>query len=285
MLYVPSTADFQAVLYGPAAVRPASAIGTTVTPGNNTKGSYAQLISGASLTNDVYGILLNFNNNFLATASRSTICDIGYDPAGGTSYTILIADLLASCAGTLCADREANGGINYYFPLFIKSGTSIGCAASVNNATVGTLRCQATFYCKPKHPESVKVGSYVESLGVTAASSSGTAVTAGGASEGSWTSLGTTTKPAWWFQAGHSTDVLIASNLGYYIDLSAGAAGGEKLLEENTLVRVNNTDDSMGKVLSIPLGGEVPSGTEIWGRAQCSGTGETASMMAYALGG
>lgn len=284
MLYVPSAADFQTVLYGPAAVRPAAAIGATVTPGNNTKGSYAQLISGASLTQDVYGIWINFNSNFLATATRSTICDIGIDPAGGTTYTILIADLLASCASSFCADREGHGGINYYFPLFIKSGSSIGCAASVNNATVGTLRCQARFYCKPKHPESIKVGSFVQSLGVTT-NSKGTVVTSGTTAEGAWTSLGSTTKPTWYAQAGFSIDVLIASNLGYYIDLSAGVAGGEKLLEDDTVVTTNNTDDSMGKYLAIPLGGEVPSSTTIWGRSQCSGTGETASMMAYLVGG
>ena len=285
-LFVPYTAGFQKILHGPAAARPASAYGTTVTPGaSNTKGSYAQLIAGASLTDDVYGIFINFNNNFLAAASRSTLCDIGIDPAGGTSYSVLIANLLASNAGTLCADREANGGYNYFFPLFIKAGSSVGCAAAVNNGTAGTLRAYMKFYCQPKRPDAVNVGTFVETIGANTAASNGTAVTAGTTSEGAWTSLGTTAKRTWYHQLGHSTDVLIASNLGYFMDLSAGAAGGELMLLENVQNRVNNTDDSCGQDLADPTAVEVIAGATIWGRSQCSGTGETASMIAYCLGG
>ncbi len=73
MLYVPSTADFRKVLYGPAAARPASAYGLSVTPGNNTKGSYGQLISGASLTDDVYGIYVNINSNTVSATAPAQI--------------------------------------------------------------------------------------------------------------------------------------------------------------------------------------------------------------------
>jgi len=285
MLYVPAAADFQKVLYGPAAARPATTMGVSVTPGNNVKGTYVQLISGASLTSDAYGILITFHSNSVATAARSTIVDIGYDPAGGTSYTVLIADLLASQAGSLMVDREQQRGISYYFPLFIKSGTSLAAAASVNNATVGTLRCQIKLFCLPKHPEALKVGSFVESLGVAAATSQGTAVTSGTTSEGAWTSLGTTVKKAWWAQAGFSINNGVVVNLGYFMDLSAGAAGGEQLLEDDTLITTNSTDDSVGKDVGWPLGGEVVGGATIWGRLQCSGTPDAGlTMMAYLLG-
>lgn len=285
MLHIPSPSDFQKVLYGPAAARPAAAYGTTVTPGDNTKGSYAQLISGASLTEDVYLVEININANFVAATARSAILDIGYDPAGGTSYSILIADLMCASASNLCITREGFLGYNYMFPLFIKAGTSIGAAASVDNATVGTLRCWARFYCKPKHPEALKVGSYVESLGVTAASSEGTTVTSGTTSEGSWTSLGTTTKPAWWFQVGGGVNNLAITSVAYFLDLSAGASGGEKLLIDDVLLHGNSNNDLLCLQPHICLGGEVVSGASIWGRAQCSGTAQTMTMMAYCLGG
>ena len=288
-IFVPYTAGFQKILHGPAAARPAAAYGTTVTPGaSNAKGSYAQLIAGASLTDDVYGIFINFNNGFVAAAPRTTLCDIGIDPAGGTTYSVLIANLIASNAGTLCADREANGGYTYFFPLFIKAGSSVGCAAAVDNATAGSIRIYAKFYCQPKRPDAVNVGTFVETIGAATANSQGTTVTPGQASEGAWTSLGTTAKRTWYHQLGFSTrddDLAIAANLGYFADLSAGAAGGELLLLENTQIRVNNTDDSVGQDLNVSFGGEVVAGATIWGRAQCSGTPEASSMAAYCLGG
>jgi hypothetical protein len=285
-LIVPYTAGFQKILNGPAAARIASAYGGTATSVSaNTKTAYTQLISGASLTDDAYGIFINFNNGFFAAESRSTICDIGLDPAGGTSYTAVIANLIASNAGTICADREANGGYSYFFPLFIKAGSSVGFNMSVNHATARAIRCYAKFYCQPKRPDAVNVGTFVETIGAVAASSSGTVVTGGGASEGAWTSLGTTAKRTWYHQLGHSTDQVITSNLGYFSDLSAGVSGGELLLLEDVVCRVNNNDDSEGQELYIPFGGEVVAGATIWGRSQCSGTAETMSMAAYCLGG
>lgn len=287
MLFVPYGPGFQKILYGPAAVRPAANYGASVVPGNNTKGSYTQLISGASLTDDAYGIWININSGNLATASRDIILDIGYDPAGGTSYTVLIADLLCSQASALLQSDRPSGGISYYFPLFIKSGTSIAAAASVNNATVGTVRCWARFYCKPKHPEEIKVGSFVESIGANAGSSTGVAVTPGTTSEGSWTSLGTTVKPCWHFQLGMGIGNGALTNWVIFGDLSAGAAGGELLLEDDTPIIGSGNQDSITKAAaSSSLGGEVVGGATIWGRLQSSAAADTGiSMMAYCVGG
>lgn len=286
MLYVPNYGGYGLILHGPAAARPSTTYGASVTPGNNTKGSYTQLISGASLTNDVYFIEVTIHANFVSTAARATILDIGYDPAGGTSYSVLIPDLLCSQACTGFAAREGATGFRYRFPLFIKSGTSLGAAASVNNATVGTLRCYTKLFCKPKQPEACKVGSFVEAIGVAASTSQGTAVTPGTTSEGSWTSLGTTSKATWWHQLGASVDNgVIAGNIAYFCDLSAGAAGGEQLLVDDAMLYTNSNIDAEAMPDQYSLQQEVVGGATIWGRMQCSGTADSGTtMMAYCLG-
>ena len=126
--------------------RPAAAWGTSVTPGNNTYGSYAALISGASVTDDAHGILININSVSTSTAAKDCIVTIGIDPAGGASYTAFIEHLLCSCAGAYASAQCGAGGVNYYFPVRVPSGSSIAAKASVNNATVGTVRVAVTLY-------------------------------------------------------------------------------------------------------------------------------------------
>lgn len=262
--------------------RPAVNYGTSVTPGNNTYGSYAQLISGASVTHDVYGILININSNSSVAASRNTLVTIGVDRAGGTSYTDIIPHLLGSAASPLFG--ACGPGIQYYFPLFIKAGSSIGAKASVNNGTVGTLRAYATLYGMPSRPDLIKVGSYVQAIGVTTGSSQGTTITSGTTSEGSWTSLGSPTKPCWWWQLGFGADDS-SLNECYALDLSAGDASNKRIITEDFFVNVSTAEQiSFG-----PLWGglcNVATSDTIYGRMQCKGSVDSSlSMAAYGLGG
>lgn len=91
--------------------RPANGMGATVTPGNNTKGSYAQVFT--ALEHDVYFIAIQINNA-TATGVVNTLIDIGVDPAGGTSYTVLIPDLIAPGASGLLGNSATGGGGHWY---------------------------------------------------------------------------------------------------------------------------------------------------------------------------
>lgn len=254
--------------------RPAAAFGATVTPGNNSKGSYAQLIAGASVTEDVWAIRVRFNSGATSGAARDIIADLGIDTAGGSSYTVLIPNLLASCAGP-----HTTGGIGYWFPVFIPAGSSIGVAASVNNATVGTLRAWATLYGKPRNPEATPVGYAVEAVGVVTGSSRGTTVTAGTTSEGSWTSLGTTTRNAFYAALGVGfNDTAMGANVTG-VDLAWGDASNKLLVVENQLV-TTTTGEASGYTADEGWA-MIPSGTTLYGRAQCSGTADTMSLAAY----
>jgi hypothetical protein len=186
MLRVPKVPSFGWHL-STATGQPAAAFGTSVTPGNNTYGTYAELIDGALVTDDVWAVRIQVNSNTVSGAARDTLLTIGIDPTAGTSYTDHISHLLVSDANTYTSDH---GGVWYDFPFRIPAGSSIAAKASVNNATVGTLRCWMQLYGRPESSEVSPLGTKFRTFGEVTASSRGTLVTPGTTSEGAWTQLG-----------------------------------------------------------------------------------------------
>jgi hypothetical protein len=263
--------------------RPATNFGATITPGINTYGSYASVLAGASVTYDVYGIGIAFNSNFVSTAARDTIVTIGLDPAGGSSFTDCISHLLASCA---VPHAGSGDGVSYYFPLFIKAGSSIGAKASINNATVGTLRCWVTLYCQPSKPEAIKAGSFVTTFGANTAASRGTSVTPGTASEGAWTSLGALTQTHWYWQAGFGINSAAMATESLHMDLGIGDGSNNKIAISDQHIVTGATE----YVSIMPPRGPCyvtgVSGDSVYGRLQNSGaTTANMSMIAYGVGG
>lgn len=283
-LWVPSGANaYNWSFSSVSATRPAAALGTTVTPAQNAKGSYVEVLSSANLSRDVYGLLINVNSNSASAAARDTIMDVGVDPAGGTSYSVLIANLLVSCAAPY---NIGNGGVWYFFPIWVKSGSSVAVRSSVNNATVGTHRCFMVALGSPRDRRQIKVGTYVEAIGITAASSSGTAVTAGTTSEGAWTSLGTTARASWFWQFGFGVNDSTMSALAYHCDLGIGDASNKAIVIENALVTTTSSEQLNNMPTTADCVKPAPSGITVYGRAQCSGTADASlSMAGYALGG
>lgn len=263
--------------------RPATAMGTAVTPAQNSKGNYAQVLTGANVSRDVFGVLINVNSNAASAGARDTLIDVGVDPAGGTSYTVLIPDLLVSCAAPY---NIGNGGVWYFFPIWIKAGSSVGVRASVNNATVGTLRTFITVLGSPRDRRLIKVGTRVEALGITAATSAGTAVTSGSTSEGAWTSLGSLAESAWFWQFGFGVNNGTMTALAYHADLGIGNASNKDLVIENALITMTTGEQLNNMPTTADCGKAAPAGTTAYGRIQCSGTPITGlSMAAYAVGG
>jgi len=259
-------------------VRPASGFGTSVTPGNNTKGSWASVFTGTEIAYDVWRMVVNIGSGATSAAAKDTIVDIGIDPSGGTSYTVLIPDLL----GANSSPYATFGAITYRFPIHVPAGSRIGARASVNNATVGTLRVYLTVDGNPTNPEMVWKGTKVEAIGVTAASSNGTAVTPGTTSDGSWTSLGTVTERARFWEVGMGVNDTSMAAVGYHLDLSAGASGGDVPILTDALTCCTSAEQQF----SSPNGTyrTIAAGSTIWGRAQCSGTADSGtSMAAYAV--
>ncbi len=243
-----------------------SAWGVTVTPGNNTYGAWAQLI--AAVTYSCFYIEINFNSITTAAAVKDCIANIGIDPAGGTSYTTLIPHLL--CSDAQYTAYTGHWGVSYQFPVFIPAGSSIACQMSVNNATVGTGRCNIKVYGQPSRPELVKFGTSVEALGITAATSTGTTVTSGTTSEGAWTSLGTTTARGCFIQFGVKHTASAISNESFHADLSFGGATGKIIVMQDAQIYLTISESV--SMIQPPAWCDIPSGSTIYGRLQCGDT-------------
>lgn len=260
--------------------RPASTIGTSITPLQNSFSTYAEILSDTNVTKDCYGILINVNGGNVSTAAKDTLCTIGIDTAGGTSYVDLIPNLLVSCSWAYTA---APGGHWYYFPIYIPAGSAIAAKGSVNNAAPGTFRVAVWLFGAPADPASLRYGHGVEAIGITGASSSGTAVTAGGASEGSWTSLGTTTRPCFAWQYGMGCNDGTMTALLYHADLSYGDGTNQVMIGQDKVYYAGATEQ-LGCGVYGPNYCAVPGGSTIYGRLQCSGTADSAlSMAAYGV--
>lgn len=283
MLYVPSSGDFRWQIAS-ASGRPATNMGTSITPSGtaNTFTGYSTLLSGASVTEEVWGILINFNSFATSAAAKNAIATIGTDPAGGTSFTDIILNLLCTGASPY---NVGSGGVWYYFPLFIPAGSSIGCKVSLNSTSTTAVRAWCTLFGKPTHPETTRRGTFVETIGATPASSSGTAITPGGASEGSWTSLGATSRPTWWHQLGWGANNSAFNAVATHWDLAADSAGAKMLIQDMN-VCTTTSEQTNNQALTAGCVANVDGGTTLYARGQCSGAVITnQSVAAYCLGG
>lgn len=260
--------------------RPTAAFGTSITPGNNAYGSYTEILSDASVTRDCYGILININSINVTALAKDSLTTIGIDTAGGTSYVDFIPNLLSSCAWGY---TTSPGGHWYYFPVFIPAGTAIAAKGSVNNATVGTQRVAIWLFGAPSNPEEIIYGQGVESIGINTAASNGTTVTSGTTSEGAWTSLGSSVRNCFAWQFGMGCNDTTMANLVYHGDLSYGNGTNQVIIGRDKPFYAGATEQ-LGSASCMPLYCDVPAGSTLYGRLQCSGTADAAlSMAAYGV--
>lgn len=254
---------------------PASTMGTSVVPGaSNAEGSWTQIASSANISQDIYGIYMQIHSGATSTAIKNQLLDFGVDPAGGTSYTALFSNLQigASPALTVAGARE------HYFPLFIKSGSSVAVRIQGSNATAGTVRVAARFYGKPLWP-GFPVGSYTQTFG-TVTNSSGQSFTPGNAADGSWVDLGavTTDKPLWWWQVGYGIDNTTITAEYTYIEVAWGDASNKHSIFK--VMHGGTTGETAGlaaqtQMLAAAAYQPVPGGSNIYIRGRCNNAPDT----------
>jgi len=257
---------------------PSATPGVLVTPGSGSKGSYVQLASGANLAQDCYGIRLWVNAGSTSATIRDLLLDIGLDQAGGTSYaqTGGINDIFAPQSSA-----AINAGRWFYFPLFIKAGTSVGVRGQANSTA--TVRVAAWFFGQPTHPENIAVGQYSETIGVSG--NGGTPITCGdSAAWGSWTSIGTTTRPCWYWQLGFGNNVGTTAAQVYFAELGYG--DGTNMVTIIPCMPMSNYSNIEQSSNPLLMGyWKVPAGGTLYVRGSATGTAETAEAVAIGIGG
>lgn len=285
MLYVPHGNDFQWEYSNVSASRPATAWGFSHTPSTtaDTFSTYATLVSAANVTEDVYGIMLCFNNGATSAIIRNTLVNIGVDTAGGTAFNTRIPDLIAGSASLI----PTGAGIWYYFPLYIPSGSSIGIQAGSTVATA--FNTAIWLYGLPRRPEAIRTGAFVTSFGATRGTSwRGTNITLGTTAEGAFTQMGVaTTQSHWWWQIGYAQADGTMAAQAIAIDVSAGSSTTvNKLLLTNQLYFVTAAEQIYNVPWYQTSYNNVAVGENIYARGQTSGTADTGpNVIVYGLGG
>lgn len=281
MLHVPTGANsFGDTPASWGTMWPAAANGTAVTPAVGSYGSWAQIFAATSA--DTYGILININSNSGSASSRGTVIDIGWDEAGGTSYTARVTGLL--CGGA-AAYNLGGSGCWYYFPLFIPSGSRI---AARGNSTVATaFRVGAVLMQKPANPAMVRKGSFTETLGISG--NIGTVIVPGTTSEGAWTLVGTTSLRCWWWQVGVQVSTAdtawTAGVMHVDVGVGDGTVAGTDVIIRDTPITTSTAEALTNIPITAGVEWDCPAGSNIYVRAQFSGTLDTYTCAAYGLGG
>jgi hypothetical protein len=298
MFLAPFDTQFQWILSNVDATRPSQAAavyGTQVAVDTNLYASYANIFNIADVLYDCYGILLCFNNYAASNTIRNALAQIVITNGSNIpnfSSGILINDLIV---GSCSPYGLGHGGIWYYFPLFIKAGSSVAVSGRGTVATSGStsLGVACWLFGAPKNPAAVRVGKYVDSFGVntTVGQFRGTAITLGTtAAEGNFTQLGaTTTRPYWWSQMGFAyADASQTASL-MYGDLAAGTS---TTVNKDLIVNQRFQITGAEQISTYPQFGpnyarEIPIGSNIYarGRVNIATADATPTMAAYLLGG
>jgi len=261
--------------------------GTSVTPGaSNAEGTFTQIASSANIAQDCYWVYIAVSSGNTSANQKDHLLDIGVDPAGGTSYTAAISDIV--CGESAGCGSGVNGPVTFLFPLFIKSGSSVAVRIQGSNATAGTVRVSAKFWGQPSNTESVPVGQYSETIG-TITNSQGVSFTPGTAADGTWVSLGTTTNALWWWQLCVQVSNGTLTALNTYVDLAFGDATNKIIISR--LVFYTSTleaaADSFKLNLALPsCFMRVPGGSTLYVRGRCSAAPNTGwNAVAVGIGG
>lgn len=264
---------------------PSSTPGTSVTPGaSNAEGSWTQIASSANIAYDVFLLYIAIGGGYTSGAAKNHLLDIGVDPAGGTSYTAIISNIV-------CGQSQAvtTGWDEFVFPIRIKAGSSVAVRVQGSNATAGTVRVVGDFYGRPTEPGMVPVGQWSETIG-TITNSNGTSITPGNAAEGSWTSLGTTAKDLWHWQIGVQVDNGTITAQYTSVDLAYGDATNKEIIIEDHAIGFYGTAEIKARTLNgralCQAQRYVPAGSTIYARARCSTSPATGyNITAIGIGG
>jgi hypothetical protein len=230
----------------------------------NTKSSWQQLLSATS--DAAYGIHVALFLPNSANSNRSALADIGIDPAGGSSYSVAIPNLLFHAA----ASAGMIGAHQFFFPLFIPAGASI--AARFQCGTGGlTAEVRAQLLCRPDRPELWRCGSVVRAFGVNEGTSGGTLLTEGTTSEGSWAQIGANTaEPLWFWQLGfgYPTNSIVAQFVDFDLGLGDGSATDVVINNERIYGQISESIYRGSHQTAVCA---APSNTGVYARAQAEG--------------
>lgn len=251
-------------------------IGTRLTASAtpHTKGAYSSGQLLAVTAYDVVGIWIDINSSAASNTRTDSLLDIGIG-ASGSEKTII--------NNLLCGWRTGGTSGNpqgHYFPIFIPKGTRI--AGRVQSAVVSKQIEVSIFLFEGDTRFGYgSIFSACDSYGVDTATSAGTAHTSGNTgSESAFASLGSTLSRDYsgiMLVPQGKTDSTAMSASVYHFELGVGDAQ----LNGHEIRAITNTAEYLMFHPAMPINVNLPSGTQLQVRGECSGTAESIDFGAY----
>jgi hypothetical protein len=259
--------------------QPGTSLGTGITAAGsaNAMGSWTQLLGATAMP--AYAIQLWLACQSSANSNRAFLADIGIDPAGGSSYSVLIPTLIFHANDT----SQLLGPTRYFFPLFIPADASIAARVQCGTASL-SVAARALLHCAPTQPEAWRCGSFVEAFGVDSAASSGVSITLGTTSEGAWTKIGSdSARKLWFWQMGVNAPQTSLSALAANYDLALGDGSSYDIVAP-AVGMASGSAEWMSSGLQRYGIRHAPGGIGVYVRGQGSATGVN-QVAVYGLGG
>ena len=262
--------------YETVGVDTATSFGTTVTGGSaNTKGSWVELDASTSITCEGIWVHVNRNNS----SNYQNLIDIG--TGASSSEVVLIPDLMMSVGDS------SSGGVSYFFPISIASGTRISARLQGNS---GSRNVRVSCTLVSDAGLDITPFTNVDTLGaVSSGASEGTVVDPGATinTKGSYVEIDAST-------AQNYKGIVIAigqnGNTGlatasFLFDVAIGAASSEVNFIENMMFNVSLTSDyGSGRVIG-PLACDIPASSRLSMRVQSSTSDATDRLQDFIIYG
>lgn len=211
----------------------------------------------------------------------NSLMDVMIDPAGGTSWTEFISDIVCGFQPAQGSASINNASLQYSFPIWIPAGASLGVRGRNNDTATNSSWVVSHVYGDPSRPQMWWCGQKVETLGVTAASSDGTVWTPGasGTMSTPWTTIGTSTAHYGAVQLGfNGADDGTVVARGLHIQMGYGST---QLPGSPTFYHNTGTAEIYAQYLyGLPIWCDVPAGTVWQVRGTYSGTASDAVQSA-----
>ncbi len=237
----------------------------------NTKGNWAQLT--ASTANDACMIVVLVEDDNGGAINYSIDIGVG---AGG-SEKILVADLMIS------TNANSQPVSNFYMlPVQIPSGTRVAARTQASGASQAAIN--VAVYIADGAFTQLEGAAGVDTIGFTAATTSGTAVTSGNAVKGSYAQLSASTAKDYvglMFAMDYQGSSVI-HNQSWLADIAVGAGGSENIIIPNYYMR-SNTQSIFNPSTSEYFPIQIPSGTAISARLQSNFAAVAVGMTAYGV--
>jgi hypothetical protein len=198
--------------------------GVAVTAGaNNADGTAVAVVP--TLTHDCEFLEIGISGFNATGTAQQVLMDILVDPAGGTTWSTLIADLLCGYTG-IRGQTTGFSSCMYFFPLWIPVGSSLGAQARTSHTATEAGDISIVARGGNANPGSWWCGQSVETIGVDPSTSQGTLITPGNTGAySSWVDLGAPTTVARHggaVQFGVQANGAATNSRGFYVEFGIG---------------------------------------------------------------